>query len=384
MPRLLIDGTALTRENKGVGRYTFHLCLQAVGRLSAEWEIVIAVLPQALPPFPADLRATFLTLPRSSDLLRGLYLMPRLVRQTRPDVLLRPMDGVGYDYGVPMITVCHDIPELIRRAARGHRGVWRWLVDEVKERFGVYATRMSGMVVCNTAFIRNAVIARYGIPPSQTAIGYCGVDPRFYEESRLIQQEFVRHKHGVGRYILTFATGDYREGFDLLPEIAQELKARATNTCLLVAGVEAGAPYVEELQRRFIALGLAEDQDFTFEDFLGEDRFTDLVALYTAADFYLELSRHEGFGMQLAEAMACGTTCIASMAGALREVAGGFAIEINPADAVGVADAVAAAYQRGEHRRKNAEQIEHTRRFNWDRVGELVFENVTQIEKGRR
>ncbi len=379
MPRLLIDGTALSRRNKGVGRYTFHLCLQAVSRLPADWEIVIAVLPQELPRFPGDFRASFVTLPKASDLLRGLYLLPRLVRKIRPDVLLRTYEGVGYDYGVPMITVCHDVPELIRRAARQQRGLWRWLVDGMKERMSVNAMRKSALVVCNSVFIRDAVSTWYGIAPTKTALGYCGVDPRFYDESWAVQPDIVRRKYGVARYVLTFATGDYREGFDLLPEIARELKARNVNTCFLVAGIRTGASYAEALRRRFVALGLVEGVDFVFETFLTEDRFSDLASLYTAADFYLELSRHEGFGMQLAEAMACGTTCISTGAGALAEVAGGFAIEIDVDCVESVVAAIELGYEQGSHIRNNLDQIEFTRRFNWDSVGSLMAKHIEKL-----
>lgn len=379
MRRLLIDGTALERGNKGIGRYTYNLCIQAARRLPAEWEVIVARFPQVLPVFPKDFKASFVMLPHASDLTRGLYLMPRLVRRLCPDVLLRPMDTAGYDYGVPMITVCHDISALIRQAERQPTGVWRRMVDRVKEHFRIHAMKASAMVVCNSNFIREAVARFYGIAHSQTALGYCGVDPRFYEVSRGVQADLVRRTYGVTRYVLTFATGDFREGFDLLPDILNRIEVRGIGTCLMIAGVEVDSGYVAELRRRFVAFGLVEGRDFRFESFLAEDRLADLVRIYTAADFYLELSRHEGFGMQLAEAMACGTTCIASTAGALREVAGGFAIEIDTTDAGGVAGAIADAYERGEHARDNAQQIEYTRKFDWDAVGELVVEKVLQL-----
>jgi glycosyltransferase involved in cell wall biosynthesis len=379
MPRLLIDGTALGTANKGVGRYTYNLCIQAVRRLPADWEIIIARFPQELPSFPAGLKASFVVLPNASDLFKGLFLMPRLLSRIRPSALLRPMESAGYNYGVPMITVCHDISALIRQATRKPFSLWRGIVDRVNDHFQIRAMRASALVVCNSIFIREAVERRYGIPHNRTALGYCGVDSCFYEMSRGLHKDVVRQKYGVARYILTFATGDLREGFDLLPDILAKMKARNIGTCLIIAGVEIGSQYVDELRRRIVAFGLIEERDFRFEDFLAEDRLADLVRLYTAADFYLELSRHEGFGMQLAEAMACGTTCIASMGGALREVAGEFAIEIDPADAGCVADAIADAYQRGEHARDNAQQIEHTRKFNWDAVGKLVVEKVLQL-----
>ncbi len=107
------------------------------------------------------------------------------------------MEGTGYDYGVPMITVCHDIPELIRHAARQPRGLWRRLVDKANDRLSVHAMRKSAIVVCNSAFIRDDVTTRYGIAPGETSIGYCGVDPRFYDESSKVRSDSIRLKYGV-------------------------------------------------------------------------------------------------------------------------------------------------------------------------------------------
>ena len=379
MPRLLIDGTALSRQPKGVGRYTYQLCLQVARNLSPAWEIVIAVSTRELPQFPSDFRASFITLPSASNIRKGLLDIPRLVRRARPDVLLRPMESAGYDYGVPMITVCHDIPALIRGAARQPRGLWRRAADWANERLSVHAMGRSVLVVCNSNFIRDAVTTWYGIAPGKSALGYCGVDPRFYDESSRAQPELVRRRYGAARYVLTFATGDPREGYDLLPEIGRNLKELRTETCLLIAGVRLNAPYAISLRRRFSALGLVEGKDYVLEGFLADDQFADLAALYAAADFYLELSRHEGFGMQLAEAMACGTKCISTGQGALREVGGRYAMGVEMDNVESIATTIAAGYQMGLHMGENVDQVEYTRRFSWDDVGKLVTEHIERL-----
>src|SRR5262249_34098932 len=130
--------------------------------------------------------------------------------------------------------------------------------------------------------------------------------------------------------------------------------------------------YVSELRNRFHELNLIEGKHFILESFLGADCFSDLVALYTAADFYLELSLHEGFGMQLAEAMACGTTCITSPNGALAEVGGGHTTFINPASVESIALGIKRSYETKLHMRNNDKQIAYTRKFSWDEMGKIV------------
>ena len=126
--------------------------------------------------------------------------------------------------------------------------------------------------------------------------------------------------------MLTFATGDPRERYDLCPAIWEHVRAKLPEVGLIVAGIRRERDYVVELKNTFLARGLAGDRDYAFVDFIGEGEFGKLRSLYRDADFYLELSGHEGFGMQLAEAMATGTTCISSERGALSEVGSIYAI----------------------------------------------------------
>ena len=380
MNRLLIDGTAMSVANKGVGRYTHHLCLQTAARLSDSWAIEIAIFSrETLPPFPEHFRGRFFLIPPSSEIVKGLISIPKLLRTRMPQVLLKPMDSVGYGYGVPTITVCHDIPELIRQATPRKVGLARRVLDLTKERMQRHALKKSNLVIFNSVFVQQAAAAYYGISTSSTAIGYCGVDPRFYEYASIVDINSVFKRYGVARYVLTFATGDYREGFDLLPKLAGAMRENNIQTCLLIAGVDRMATYFATLRHQLQSRELIEGTHFVFEDFLGEQQFRRLAELYSAADFYLELSRHEGFGMQLAEAMACGTTCISTGAGALREVAGAFAIDIKVDDVNDVVEALIKSYERGSHMRDNRDQVEHTRRFNWNVVGALVARRIEQF-----
>lgn len=379
MPCLLIDGTTLCRDAKGVGRYAHQLCLQMVARLAPEWHIEIVVFSGPLPDFPADYRANFRCIPYATDLARGLLRMPAIIKSVRPDVYLRCNDSCGLDYGVPMITICHGINDLIVYASHVRRGPVERLVYFIKRHFIRQGLLKSKLVVCNSEFLEKAVHQHYGVEPDNTAVGYCGIDERFYRQAPLVDKASVRRRYGVERFILTFATGDLHEGAERLPAISAEMKVRNIQACLLIGGVNIEAPYVLELRSLFKDKGLIEGRDFIFEKFLDEDHFSSLVELYSAADFYLELSRHESFGMQLAEAMACGTTCISSHVDGLKEVGGPFALPLLETSPRFIADAIADAYRAGMDCRDNLAQIAYTRRFNWDAVGKLVADKIVTL-----
>jgi glycosyltransferase involved in cell wall biosynthesis len=378
MPRLLIDGTPIHPNPKGIGRYSFQLCSQLAGLLPSDWLIHVLIHPEGVPVLSPIKRLNLVPVRRASEIWKGLWLLPLNARRLRPQILLKTDESLGRISGIPTVAVCHDIDELIWAAQSSNKGKVRHMVDRCKRQLRVRTLRGCQSILCNSEFIRDAVQRHYGIPLERLGIAYCAVDERFYSFSRLTNHPAVRKKYGVPGFVLAFATGDPRENFGVYPAIAARLVELGTETCLLIAGVRRGASYENHLKSEFLRLGLVEGRHFVFEEFLGGERFQELADLYTAADFYLDLSLHEGFGMQLVEAMACGTTCIASSRGALGEIGNRYARFVDPVDPMDVALNIRNAYQNGEGKRDNRPQIEYTRRFAWPRTARIVADALIQ------
>lgn len=78
----------------------------------------------------------------------------------------------------------------------------------------------------------------------------------------------------------------------------------------------------------------------------------DLPALYNLASVVAFPSLHEGFGMPVLEAMACGTPVVTSNVSALPEVAGDAAVLVNPYDVESIADGIARVLKDDSLRKK--------------------------------
>jgi len=331
----------------------------------------IVTFKHRLPSFPTSFRGDLIQIPYKTEIELGLIYFPWQIRQLQPTVFIRPRESIGINYGLPTVTVCHDLNEIIWQY-QPPRSLSRRLFDASCQALRVHALRNSSLVICNSEFVRNAVTERYLIPKKKIQIGYCGVDERFYQIAPTVPVREVQNRYGNYGYILTFATGDYRENFTILPSLLNQIKNLGYPGSLVVAGMHEETTYAVQLMNDFNSRNLLRNQDYFIEPFLGEDRFSDLVALYTAADFYLELSWHEGFGMQLAEAMACGTTCVSSGRGALQEVGDQWGICIDPNDPQQIAEKIMQAWANKLHQQCNQEQIAFTKRYCWTKVGDVL------------
>jgi glycosyltransferase involved in cell wall biosynthesis len=107
---------------------------------------------------------------------------------------------------------------------------------------------------------------------------------------------------------------------------------------------------------------------------------TDLAALYNLAAVFVLPSYYEGFGLTVLEAMACGAAVIISDRGSLPEIAGGAALEIDPDDAVELAEAIERVLNddalQHELRHKGLDRVKE---FSWERCAHetlTVYQHV--------
>jgi glycosyltransferase involved in cell wall biosynthesis len=110
-----------------------------------------------------------------------------------------------------------------------------------------------------------------------------------------------------------------------------------------------------------------------------------LVALYRAATALVFPSLHEGFGMPVLEAMACGCPVVCSQTTGTGETAGDAALTFGPTEVGGIAEAIRAVLASEPRRRDLARRgLERAAQFTWERAGRetlAVYDEV--IARGR-
>ena len=109
----------------------------------------------------------------------------------------------------------------------------------------------------------------------------------------------------------------------------------------------------------------------------------ELLALYACASAVCMPSLYEGFGIPIAEAMACGVPVVTSDRGAMREVAGDAAVRVDPESVSSIAHGMSRALDDEELREHCIrEGKRRAEAFTWQSAAEKVAAVLEQILKG--
>ena len=299
--RLIIDGRRLDARRTGVGRYLEVLLGGWVASgLPLEDARLVLADRSGLPLVPA---IPGLRVEVAGEGLPGLaWEVLALGRRLRPgDLLLAPANLIPPFWRGPTLLVLHDAlmasrPGDFPRSARWRFG-WRYRS----------AARRASLVVVPSMATAGEVVHHFGVDPSRIRIIPPAVDPRFRPDP--IQAEAARRALGLGDrpYFLFVGKPSARRNVPNLVEgfgrFRRDEAARGFSLVLAGPGIDGrfAGPDV-------ITLGYVPEPH--------------LPGLYAGATALVYPSEAEGFGLPVAEAMACGCPVVVLQGGAPAEVAG--------------------------------------------------------------
>src|ERR1700681_306077 len=171
---------------------------------------------------------------------------------------------------------------------------------EKSERRALAAARLVVVTSRSTA----AALTRYGVGPDRIAVVEPGTD----------RAPLARGSRGAALHLLCVAALIPRKGHEVLfraltmmPDLEWRL------TC--AGSLKRDPSTAERLRVRLRSDGLEDRVTFA-----GEVDAATLTALYDGADLFVLPTLHEGYGMAVAEALACGLPVIGTAAGAIAEL----------------------------------------------------------------
>jgi glycosyltransferase involved in cell wall biosynthesis len=226
------------------------------------------------------------------------------------------------------------------------------------------ALRRADRIITVSFNSKRDLVDYFGISPARIDVVYNGVAKRFREDVTSEEKERVATKYGLPRPYLLFLGGEkpHKNVRNVLRAFAQASRESALPHALVLAGpMPANKSRVEaliqglDLSTRVFRPGIVPEED--------------LPGLFGGSEALLYPTLYEGFGLPVVEAMACGVPVLTSSTSALQEIAGGYALLVDPMDVSAIAKGIAEIATNAQRR---AELVALGRRraadFSWDRA----------------
>lgn len=357
---VLVDAWCLGRAPsfRGVGTYQRNL----LAALAEDPTLGVAALvtsgqdlPQGVVAVPIRRRAPGRLAQREHDAR-----LPRDVARRAPGVFHEPSPDPPSRCSSPWVQTLFDVIPLAREDAdlAGTRRRWR----RYAERY-----RRAGAVVAISRHAADEGIRLLGLDPGKVHVAPLGVAP-----------SFVPSATGPAAdppYLLAVAEHSQRKGLAEAFAIIGALAEQGYPHRLRVAGRI--APWVAGPLEALRAAAPRPERI----DLLGY--VDDLVAEYQDATTVIVTSRHEGFGLPAAEAMACATPVVAFANSATTEVVGGGGILVDDGDVAAFVRAVRWLLDDAARREETAARgRERARAFDWGRCAHVHAEVYRELAGG--
>lgn len=375
--KVLVDGIHLGAEMKGVGLYTAHTLREMCAIDTSVKFYVTMIGKTSVSLLPENPNIEYCLVPWRNQFWHGFVNLPKLSRMINPDVVWIPYETPVGLINKPYTIMCHDVPQEIRNA-QGH-----WRAATIKERIRdkVYDLLLqrtfhkARIVYSNSKYVAQWLKEEKKINPFRLRLAPCAPGADFHKMHKDVMRAIVWEKLGTPEgYILVIYTGDPRENIGIIPEVFDVLVRQGIQVALVVAGVrDSIRSYVTDLFSTF-----PWRDRVRLVPFLPADKAFELTEVYTAALAYLEPSLHEGFGMQVVEAMSCGVPVVCSDRGALPEVVGEAALMVSPVNALEISEALISVLADDSLKEKLVSKgYERASHFDWNKTAWIIYNGLT-------
>jgi glycosyltransferase involved in cell wall biosynthesis len=284
-----------------------------------------------------------------------------------PDILWVPAHVLPPLHPRRSIVTVHDLGHL--HFPNAHPPLQR-LYHDWSTRWNV---RAASHILADSEATRDDLVQLLQVPSKKISVVYPAYDAaRFKPVRDGAVIDAVRNRLRVGKdYVLAIGTLHPRKNYARLIEAFSKLQI--TNCELIIVG-KRGWLYASILQR---ACELNLESRVKFLDYVSSD---DLPALISGARLVAFPSLHEGFGLPVLEAQACGTPVVCSMVSSLPEAAGDAALFFDPFDVDAIAGAIERTYNDNAVRAKLVERgFDNVKRFSWQVSARGVLDVIQRL-----
>ena len=272
---------------------------------------------------------------------------------------------------------CHDLDTFrcVLGPAREPRPRW----FRAAARHVLHGLQKAALVFYSTGWVRDQIVAYGLIDPERLVHAPPGVSPEFTPRPDERNEAVPFPAPGGRPFLLHVGSCIPRKRIDVLLSVFARVRERFPGLVLVQVGGQWTVPQLEQITRLGIGQALIQARGLSRDN---------LAALYRAAAVVVQPSEAEGFGLPLAEALACGAAVVASDLPVLREVGGPAAVYCPVADIDGWAAAVSESIARPESAPPRATRLAQARRYSWTTHADVLLSAYRRLlqadDPGRR
>lgn len=243
----------------------------------------------------------------------------------------------------------------------------------------ISSLKNAGLLLAISDYSRQEAMQALGIAPDRVASISAAIDSRFHPLQLDADTEAeIRTRYGISRDMVMYAPGgfDQRKNFRTLIQAYAALSPQHRRKHQLVI-----ASKVTEGDRLRL-VELARQENLASDELVltGYVRDEDLVRLYNMAKLFVFPSLHEGFGLPVLEAMACGIPTIGSNTTSVPEVIGRPDALFNPASADAIARKMADVLDNPDFARELKEHgLRQATTFSWASSADKALEAFERL-----
>ncbi|KJU87699.1 group 1 glycosyl transferase [Candidatus Magnetobacterium bavaricum] len=264
------------------------------------------------------------------------------------DVLFCPIMEFPLTYMLPTLVMIHDLHPLYFPRQFGLASTYfKFSLERLK--------RLKYRVVTGSNFVKAEVIKAANLREDLVDVITEGYDPELFRPMGLeLREDFLGRHKLKPPYILFVGSLFPYKNVSTLIEAFMLIKNRVPHTLVIVGK--------KELATR----PLPKDDRIVYKSYVDRE---DVPLFYSYAEMLVHPSLFEGFGLNILEAMACGTPVVSSNGGSLPEVVGQAGLLFNPTEVTALATHMLNLIRDKELRQSLvAKGLQHVKEFTWDKA----------------
>jgi glycosyltransferase involved in cell wall biosynthesis len=362
---VLLDAHLAVKKIDGVARHIRGL-LSELPALDRSIRYTVLTLPagkSCLPPTLAEQPNVSLgELDLRGPSPRQNLIMPRLIREIKPDLYHHPQYDLPLTIRIPRVVTFHDLkylfrPDFLEGNSFLKRSYIRWSI--------AHSLRSADQIISVSENTLKDLGKLFTFQDSKVSVIPNGVEPILGDKSSESANKITLPE----RYILFVGT---RRPHKNINGLIHALKVVRVKFDLPIELVIAGKAYADYRDPEKTASDTGMTNFVHFKNFVSDAQ---LPRLYRKAEAFVLPSFYEGFGIPLIEAMANKTPVIGSDRSSIPEVIGSAGLLVNPERPDDIADKIfqICTDQRLRQRLIDA-GLERSRQFSWKRIAEATLE----------